>query len=71
MFNAIGTQTITGPIPIVSTFREGDPVMVAEGPYQGTPGVFNHLRPDVKWADVTERNGRIRSHPVEWLEHTL
>ena len=52
-----------------STFREGDEVVLAEGTYQGTPGVFLHLRKDVNWADITERNGSVRSHPVAWLEH--
>lgn len=42
---------------------------MAEGTYQGTPGVFLRLRPDIKWADITERDGAIRSHPVEWLAH--
>ena len=48
-------------------FREGDEVVLAEGTYQGTPGVFLHLREDVNWADIAERNGSIRSHPVAWL----
>ena len=51
-------------------FREGDEVVLATGTYQGTEGVFLHLRPDVKWADITERDGSIRSHPVEWLAHS-
>jgi hypothetical protein len=25
------------------------------------------LKDDVKWADITESDGSIRSHPVEWL----
>jgi hypothetical protein len=52
-------------------FREGDEVVLAEGTYQGTPGVFLRLRPDIKWADITERGGRIRSHPVAWLAHSV
>jgi hypothetical protein len=52
---------------IATTFREGDEVVLAEGSYQGTLGVFLRLRADVKWADITERNGNVRSHPVEWL----
>jgi hypothetical protein len=51
------------------TFHEGDEVVLAEGTYQGSPGVFLRLRDDIKWADITERNGSIRSHPVEWLAH--
>jgi hypothetical protein len=50
-------------------FREGDEVVLANGTYQGTPDVFLRLREDVKWADITERDGTIRSHPVAWLAH--
>jgi len=48
-------------------FRQGDEVVLAQGTYQGTVGVFLHLREDVNWADITESNGSIRSHPVAWL----
>jgi hypothetical protein len=58
-----------GTRPAGPEFREGDQVVLAEGTYQGTPGVFLRLKEDVKWADVTERDGSIRSHPVEWLAH--
>ena len=51
------------------TFREGDEVVLAHGSYQGTPGVFLRLKEDTKWADIRERNGAIRSHPVIWLAH--
>ena len=50
-------------------FHEGDEVVLAEGTYQGTLGIFLRLREDVNWADISERNGRIRSHPVVWLAH--
>ncbi|HUQ92120.1 MAG TPA: hypothetical protein VM120_10610 [Bryobacteraceae bacterium] len=53
----------------IPTFREGDQVVLAEGSHQGTLGIFLRLRDDVKWADITERNGTVRSHPVEWLAH--
>lgn len=53
--------------PVSIGFHEGDEVVLANGTYQGTPGVFLGLREDVKWADIKERNGRIRSHPVAWL----
>ena len=59
-----------GTRPAAPEFREGDQVVLAEGTYQGTPGVFLRLKEDVKWADVTERDGSIRSHPVEWLAHS-
>ncbi|MGA2737072.1 MAG: hypothetical protein ABSG65_06425 [Bryobacteraceae bacterium] len=52
-----------------STFREGDEVQLATGTYQGTLGIFLRLRNDPKWADITERNGLVRSHPVAWLAH--
>ena len=55
--------------PVVTAFHEGDEVVLAEGTYQGSRGVFLRLREDAKWADIAERNGAIRSHPVEWLAH--
>jgi hypothetical protein len=59
------TSKIAGP-----TFREGDEVVLAQGSHQGTLGVFLRLREDVNWADITERNGDVRSHPVIWLAHS-
>ena len=53
----------------VAVFHEGDEVVLAEGTYQGTPGVFLRAGADPRWADITERNGRVRSHPVAWLAH--
>jgi hypothetical protein len=52
------------------TFREGDEVVLVHGTYPGTPGVFLHLREDPKWANIRERDGSIRRHPVEWLAHS-
>jgi hypothetical protein len=54
-----------------SIFRQGDDVVLAQGSYQGTPGVFVRLREDPKWADITERDGSVRSHPVAWLAHSV
>jgi len=51
-------------------FREGDEVVLAKGSYQGTLGVFLRLKEDVNWADIKERNGAVRSHPVVWLAHS-
>ena len=51
-------------------FREGDEVVLAKGSYQGTLGVFVRLKEDDNWADITERNGSVRSHPVAWLAHS-
>ncbi len=51
-------------------FREGDAVVLAQGTYQGTGGVFLRLKEDPKWADITETDGSVRCHPVEWLAHT-
>ena len=56
---------LVGPV-----FREGDEVVLAEGTYQGTLGVFLQLREDINWADITEHNGSIRSHPMAWLAHS-
>ncbi len=52
-------------------FHEGDEVVLAEGSHQGTLGVFLRRREDPKWADITERDGSVRSHPVEWLAHSV
>ena len=56
--------------PVGRAFREGDEVVLIDGTYQGTAGVFLRLREDVNWADITERNGSVRSHPVVWLGHS-
>ena len=56
--------------PTGSTFREGDEVVLAKGSYQGTLGIFLRLKEDTRWADIRERNGAIRSHPVMWLAHS-
>ncbi len=48
-------------------FREGDEVVLAEGTYQGSHGVFLRLRPDVNWAEIRESNGSVRCHPMAWL----
>ncbi len=53
-----------------STFREGDEVVLASGTYPGTLGVFLRLKKDANWAEIRERNGDIRSHPVIWLAHS-
>ena len=55
--------------PVGTVFREGDEVVLGRGTYQGTLGVFVGFKTDVNWADITERNGNIRSHPVAWLDH--
>ena len=52
------------------TFQEGDEVVLPCGTYPGTLGVFLRLKDDVNWADIRERNGDIRSHPVIWLTHS-
>ena len=59
------TETVT------PMFHEGDEVILLEGTYQGTLGVFVRLRDDVHWADIAERNGAVRSHPVAWLGHSV
>jgi hypothetical protein len=55
--------------PVSAEFRAGDEVVLAEGTYQGTPGVFLRFRKDPHWADISECDGSIRSHPVAWLDH--
>jgi hypothetical protein len=56
--------------PAGPTFHEGDEVVLARGSYQGTLGIFLRLKEDVNWADITERSGAVRSHPVIWLAHS-
>jgi hypothetical protein len=53
--------------PASPAFREGDAVVLRTGSYQGTPGVFLRLKEDAKWAEITETDGSVRSHPLEWL----
>ena len=52
-----------------TAFKEGDNVVLAEGTYQGTLGVFSRLRQDVNWAEIIEPSGAMRCHPVVWLQH--
>ena len=59
-----------GNTAVDTKFLEGDEVVLAGGTYQGTQGVFVRFRQDANWADIMERNGRMRSHPVEWLAHS-
>lgn len=54
--------------PIASGFQKGEAVVLARGTYQGTGGVFLHLRDDPNWADIEESGGSICSHPVDWLD---
>lgn len=60
---------MTNAKPAIPEFREGDEVVLAEGTYQGSYGVFLRLKADVQWADITERDGAVRSHPAQWLAH--
>jgi hypothetical protein len=53
--------------PVPAAFRAGDEVVLAEGTYQGTHGVFLQPSADPKWAEITEHSGRVRSHPLAWL----
>jgi hypothetical protein len=64
--------TLQSSVPVaVQTFQKGDAVLLAEGPYKGTIGTFLNLTDDdPKWADILEQNSGIRSHPVEWLQHS-
>jgi hypothetical protein len=50
-----------------TSFRAGDKVILALGTYQGTDGVFLGFREDANWANIRERDGSVRSHPVAWL----
>ncbi len=55
--------------PMLPRFAAGDPVRLREGTYPGTTGTFIGFRPDPNWADVEESSGRLRAHPVAWLEN--
>ena len=55
---------------VATEFREGDEIVMAEGTYQGTPGVFVRFREDANWADIRDRDGSISSQPVLWLAHS-
>lgn len=55
--------------PALTVFQPGDSVILAQGSYQGTRGVFLRLRPDPRWADIVEANGQTRNHPLVWLAH--
>lgn len=48
-------------------FCEGQEVVLARGSNVGTHGVFLRYREDAHWADITQSNGAVRSHPVKWL----
>jgi hypothetical protein len=61
---------VSNRLAVSTVFREGDEVVLVEGTYQGTPGVFVRFKQDVNWADIRERNGSVRSHPVAWLDHS-
>ena len=61
---------MTSDRPAAAEFQKGDEVVLAEGTYQGTPGVFPRLKKDANWADIKERSGSVRSHPVAWLDHS-
>ena len=50
-------------------FHKGDEVELIAGTYQGTLGVFVDFRSDLNWADIAERNGEVRPHPLKWLGH--
>jgi hypothetical protein len=50
-----------------TAFRRGDKVVLTRGTYPGTQGIFLRFREDASWADIRERDGSIRSHPVAWL----
>ncbi len=63
------SQKMENPRIFGATFRAGDEVVLAKGSHVGTPGIFLRLREDTRWADITERDGAVRYHPVEWLAH--
>ena len=65
-------QTLQSPdLFRVLTFRKGDSGFPAKGPCEGTIGTFVNFRDDdPKWADILEQNSQVRSHPLEWFQHS-
>jgi hypothetical protein len=53
--------------PTTTEFHEGDAVRLSLGTYQGSRGVFLRLRDDIRWAEIRETDGAVRSHPVAWV----
>jgi len=49
-------------------FIKGNKIVLAEGTYQGTRGVFVAYKDDENWADLLEENGCVRCHPVGWMK---
>jgi hypothetical protein len=50
-------------------FRAGDSIVVLyDGRFNGMAGRFVSLRGDPNWADIEERDGSVRPHPVQWLQ---
>lgn len=64
MYSGMNNRSCPGEV-----FSEGEEVILAEGTYQGTRGIFVRLRTDPRWADIKQHNGLVREHPVEWLTH--
>jgi len=46
-----------------------EPWALVEGTYQGTRRVFLLSRRCIRWTDIEETSGVIRSHPSQWLQH--
>ncbi len=59
-------ETVTAPAG-AGVFQEGEEVVLTDGPYKSNLGVFVRLKEDPNWADITGRDGKVSSHPVEWL----
>ena len=55
----------------VQAFQKGEAVFLAQSSYAGTIGTFLNLEDDdPKWADILEQHSEVRSHSVEWLQHS-
>ena len=50
-------------------FHPGDEVILVEGSHKFARGKFLRLKKDVEWGAIEEPNGKITSHPVEWMRH--
>ncbi len=58
------------PVAAIAEFRAGDNIVLVEGPYRSTPGVFLKLTEDIRWAEIEQWNGVVQAHPVVWMRHS-
>jgi len=60
-------ETICCDSEVEQSIQPGDRVILAEGPYLGTPGILLALTNDANWAEIQQWDAKVRHHPVAWL----